>query len=337
MESPRDRLLGLIGGFRISQMIRTAALLNICDKLAAGPRDAADLAAEVHADEGLLHRLMRTLAGVGVLEEGPDGRFSNTEMGELLRTDVPGSAAGVAVGLPQDHVWKAWSRLHSGVVEGSTPHVIANNASVWEVMAREPEISARFNAYMVAQTSAFVPQLLDAFDFSRGQTVVDVGGGNGGLIAAILSSHPHLRAVLFDQETGLAGADEFINQAGVAGRCTTVAGDFFDSVPTGGDTYLLRLVLHDWDDEHAARILKSVRQAMSPGSTLLVIDHLLPALADTSLDARLPLIADLHMYVMFGARERSEHDMRKMLEAAGFRVERIAPTTPTRTIVARAV
>jgi SAM-dependent methyltransferase len=330
-------LLGLIGGFRVTQMIHTAAMLNICDRLAAGPRDAADLAAEAGADSRLLHRLLRALAGVGVLEEGLDGRFTNTEMGELLRTDVPGSAAGVAAGLPQDNGWKAWGQLPRGVVEGSIPHVLGNGATFWEVMARDPETSARFNAQMVSNTEAFVPQLLEAIDFSRVGTVVDVGGGNGGLIASVLSAHPGLRGVLFDVESGLAGAGEFLRRRGVADRCTTVAGDFFEAVPSGGDIYLLRLVLHDWDDDHAARILKTVRRAMSPGSRLLVIDHLLPARADTSPASRAALIIDMHMYVLFGARERTERDMRGMLDAAGFKVERIAETVPTRTLVARPI
>jgi hypothetical protein len=327
----------MIGGFRISQMIRTAALLKICDRLAAGPRDAADVAAEVHADPGLLHRLMRALAGFGVLEEGPDGRFTNTEMGELLRTEVPGSAAGAAAGLLQDNGWKAWGQLPRGVMEGSIPHVVGNGATFWEVMAHDPETSARFNAHMVSNTEVFVPQLFEAIDFSRFGTVVDVGGGNGGLIASVLSANPGLRGVLFDRESGLAGADELLRRWGVADRCTTVAGDFFESVPTGGDIYLLRLVLHDWDDEHAAQILRTIRGAMSPDSQLIVIDHLLPARADTSPDSRAALIIDMHMYVLFGARERSEHDMREMLDAAGFTVERIAKSVPTRTIVARAV
>jgi len=327
----------MIGGFRVSQMIRTAALLKICDRLASGPRDSADLAAEVHADPGLLHRLMRVLVGVGVLEEGADGRFSNTEMGELLRTDVPSSAAGMAAGLLQDHSWKAWAQLPRGVVEGSIPHLLGNGASFWEVLARDPETSARFNAQMVSQTTVFVPQLLEAFDFSRCRSVIDVGGGNGALIAAILSAHPDLRGVLFDLDTGLAGAGELVRRRGVADRCTTVAGDFFESVPAGADAYLLRFVLHDWDDEHAARILRTVRPAMTPGSQLIVIDHLLPARADTSPDSRASLIIDMHMYVLFGARERTEREMRKMLEAAGFEVERIAMTVPARTIVARAV
>jgi SAM-dependent methyltransferase len=189
----------------------------------------------------------------------------------------------------------------------------------------------------VSNTEAFVPQLLEAIDFSRFGTVVDVGGGNGGLIASVLSANPSLRGVLFDLESGLAGAEELLRRRGVADRCTTVAGDFFESVPTGGDIYLLRLVLHDWDDKDAARILNTVRRAMSPGSRLLVIDHLLPARADTSPASRAALIIDMHMYVLFGARERTESDMRGMLDAAGFRVERIALTSPTRIVEAEAV
>lgn len=336
MDDARDRLFAMIGGFRITQMIRTAALLQICDKLAAGPRDASDLATEVKADPALLRRLMRALVGMGVLEEGQDGRFSNTEMGELLRADVPGSLAAAAVGLPQDNVWKAWAQLHRGIREGSVPHLLANNASFWEVMA-DAETATRFNAFMAAQTAAFVPQLLDAYDFAQCRTVVDVGGGSGGLIAGILAAHPGLRAVLFDLDTGLAGADEYLRGRGVGDRCTTVAGDFFDSVSPGGDVYLLRLVLHDWDDEQAARILGSCRRAMAAGSRLLVIDRLLPDRADASLDARVALNADMHMYVLFGARERTEDELRKMLDVAGFRVERVALTAPTRTIVAEAV
>ena len=334
MNDARDRLLGLIGGFRIMQMVRAAALLQICDQLAKGPRKAPDVAAEIEADPALLRRLMRGLAGIGVLEELQDGRFSNTELGELLRTDVPGTLAPVVIGLAQDHVHLAWSQLYRGVREGTVPHQIANQASFWEVHAREPQTAARFNAFMVAQTEAFVPQLLDAFDFSECHTVVDVGVGNGGLIAPILSAHPELRGVLFDLEAGLAGAPEHLRLRGVADRCKLVTGDFFESVPSGGDACMLRLVLHDWTDQDAARILVRCREAMTEGAHLIVIDHLLPERADSSPEARGALMADLHMYVLFGAKERTEAEMRKMLEVARFEVERIALTSPTRTIVA---
>jgi orsellinic acid C2-O-methyltransferase len=189
----------------------------------------------------------------------------------------------------------------------------------------------------VANTEAFAPQVTNAFDFSQCRTVVDIGGGNGALIAGILSANPHLRGVVFDLEQGLAGAREYLQRRGVGDRCTTVPGDFFKSVPPGSDCYLLRFILHDWDDSHAAQILATVRRAMAPGSRLLVIDYLLPAVADASQDSRLALSVDINMFVMFGGRERTEVEMRSMLGAAGFEVERIAPTSPTRTLVARAV
>jgi hypothetical protein len=337
VDAVRDRLLGLITGYRASQLIRAASVLKVCDQLAPGPRDAAEVAAAVHADPTLLRRLMQALVGIGVLQEGQDGRFSNTEMGELLRSDLPGNLAAPTISLTDDNVWAAWGQLHRGIAEGSVPHVLANGASFWDLHAANPEAGARFNHHMVRQTEVFAPQLVNAFDFSQCRTVVDVGGGNGALIAGILSANPNVHGVVYDLEQGLTGAHEYLKGRGVSERSETVAGDFFTSVPPGADCYTLRLILHDWDDAHAMRILESVRRAMTPGSWLLVIDHLLPARADSSPDARLALNMDIHMFVLFGSRERSEADMRKMLTAAGFEVERVAPTMPTRTIVARAV
>jgi hypothetical protein len=338
VDGARDRLARLIGGSRVTQMIRAAALLKICDELAHGPREAAYVAAAVHADPILLRRLMRALVGAGVLEEGPDGRFTNTEMGEYLRSDLPGNLAAPAINLTNDESWLAWAQLHRGIVEGSVPYMLANHASPWEVQASDPEAAARFNAHMVAQTEAFAPQLVSAFDFSQLQTVVDVGGGKGALIAGILSANPSLQGVVFDLEQGLAGAREYLDRRGVGDRCTTAAGDFFkSSPPPEADCYLLRLILHDWDDAHAVQILESVRHAMTSGTQLLVIDHLLPARADDSLYSRLALEIDIHMFVQFGGRERTEAEMRKMLESTGFVIERVAMTAPTRTVVARAV
>ena len=218
MDSARDRLLGLIGGYRVTQLIRTAALLKICDQLAHGPREAADVAVVVHADPILLRRLMRALVGLGVLEEGEDGRFSNTETGEHLRSDLPGNLAAPAISLTEDPAWLGWAQLHHGIVDGSVPYVLANHASPWEVQASNPEAAARFNAHMVAQTEAFAPQLVSAFDFSQCRTVVDVGGGKGALMSGILSANPGVHGVVFDLEQGLAGAEEYLQRRGVGDR-----------------------------------------------------------------------------------------------------------------------
>ncbi|MEO9007767.1 MAG: methyltransferase [Candidatus Dormibacter sp.] len=332
-----DRLYQMISGFRVTQMVRTAALLGICDALAGGPREAGSLATEIHADPGLLRRLMRGLAGLGLLTEAADGRFSNTPVGQLLRKDVPGSMRNAAIALPADANWEAWARLPDGVINGTAPFELAHGRPMWEKLAAEPEAAARFNAFMAAQTATFVPQLLEVFDFSKCARVVDVGGGNGALIAGVLAAHPSLRGMLFDVDAGLAGAEAYLRDHGVGDRCELKAGDFFKSVPEGGDAYLLKLILHDWDDARATEILKTCRRAMKPGAHLVVIDYVLPERAVEGPREGLALVMDLHMFVLFGARERTEKEIGTMLRATGFRLERVAPSSPQSTLVGTAV
>ena len=332
-----DRLNQMIGGYRVTQMVRTAALLGICDALAGEPRDAAMVAAQVHADAGLLRRLMRGLAGLGVLTESEDGRFSNTAVGELLIKGVPESLRNAAMALPADANWEAWERLPAGVVDGTVPFELAHGRPLWDKLAAEPDAAARFNGFMASQSAAFVPKLLSAFDFSRSARAVDVGGGNGALLAGALAAHPSLQGVLFDTEAGLAGADAYLREQGVLDRCELKVGDFFTSIVGGGDVYLLKLILHDWDDARASEILKTCRHAMRPGAHLLVIDYILPEKAVDAPRERQALTMDLHMYVLFGARERSEKELRRMLTENGFRIEKVVPTSPQSTIVAAAV
>ncbi|MDQ6884528.1 MAG: acetylserotonin O-methyltransferase [Candidatus Dormibacteraeota bacterium] len=337
MSDAGDRLYQMISGFRVTQMVRTAALLGICDALVAGPRDAVSVAAELHADPEVLRRLMRALTGLGVLTEADDRRFSNTAIGELLRKDIPGSMRNAAIALPSDANWEAWAKLPRGVADGSVPFELAHGRSMWEKLAGEPEAAARFNGFMAAQSAAFAPQLSEAFDFSRCRQVVDVGGGNGALIAGVLAANPSLRGTLFDVEAGLAGGEAYLRHQGVADRCELKAGDFFKSVPQGGDVYLLKLILHDWDDARATEILKSCRRAMRPGASLLVMDYILPERAVPGPREAQALTMDLHMFTLFGARERTEQELRAMLTQTGFGVDRVVPTSPQATIVATAV
>lgn len=333
----RDRLYQMIGGYRVTQLVRAAASLGVCDALAGGPRESGAVAGELGANPDVLRRLMRALAAVGVVEEGPDGRFLNTQIGGLLRKDVPGSMREVALGQSDDPQWRAWAELPRSVRDGAIPFELAHGRSFWEMVKTDSGVADRFNDFMASQTGAFVPQLLGAFDFSKCKQIVDVGGGNGGLVAAILKEHPSVRAILFDLEAGLDGADEYLRSRGVKKRCELVPGSFFDSVPDGADVYLLRLILHDWPDEQAAEILSSCRRAMRPGAQLLVIDHLLPVRAVEGPRERQALLMDMHMHVLFGARERTEDEMRGMLETAGFKVDRVVPTSPTSTVVATAI
>jgi orsellinic acid C2-O-methyltransferase len=327
----------MISGFRATQMVRAAAVLGVCDALKDEPAEAHRVASAVGADPSLMRRLLRALSSMGVVAEGPDGSFSNTEVGNLLTTDAPGSLRNVAIGLTEDPSYEAWKELPSAVRDGALPFQRAHDGkSFWDVAKADPQFSTRFNRFMVARTEAFAPQLLDAFDFSQCSEVVDVGGGTGALIAAVLLAHPDLHGTIIDLQPGLGGADAYLHKHEVRDRCKLVTGDFFQSVPDGGDAYLLRHILHDWDDDRAATILGTCRMAMRPGAALLVIDQLLPHRAADTPEDRFALTLDLHMYVLFGARERTENELRQMIEDAGFRVERVEPTRPTSTIVARA-
>jgi SAM-dependent methyltransferase len=327
----------MILGYRATQAIRAAAELGICDVLAAGPISSADAAAAVTADAAMLHRLLRLLAALGVVTEAADGRFANTEMGDLLRAGVLGSLRSTAIGLGEASWWNAWGALPRGIRGEGIPFDLVNGRSSWEEMRDDPVVAARFNSFMATQTETFLPQLLRQFDFSAAAHVVDVGGGNGALLAGILRANPRARGTVCDLEAGLSGARQYLEAHGVADRCNLVAGSFFESVPAGADVYLLRLILHDWPDDAARTILAACRRAMRPGAQLLVIDTVLPDRAIDDPDARVAFFYDVNMHVLYGGRERTESEVQAMLEAAGFTVNTVLATQPSATLVATAV
>lgn len=331
-----EHLYQLLLGYRVSQAIRAAAVLGVCDALADGPRNSAAIAADVGADPDLVHRLMQTLAALGLCTENNDGLFSNTELGDVLRGDVPGSLRSTAIGMGEDSWWTAWGELPRAISARRVPYELAHGRTFWQEMDENPEVAGRFNSFMSGQTQNFIPHLLGAFDFSRTRHVVDVGGGSGALLAGILQAHLDMRGTLFDRQSGLQAAPAYLRAHGVAERCDVVDGSFFDSVPSGGDVYILRLILHDWTNDQAGAILTVCRRAMSRGATLLVIDAAMPERASTQRSALVKFLYDLHMYVLFGARERTEREMRRILDAASFRVDRVVPTEPAAIYVAAA-
>jgi hypothetical protein len=328
------RLYEMILGYRGTQIIRTAALLRVCDELADEALATSALATRVHVDAALLGRLLKALAALGVLTEDEDGRFANAETGGLLRSDVEGSLRSTAIGMGEDSWWKAWGELPRAAGSGGVPYELAHGRTFWQEMADDPAVAARFNSFMSGRAEIFAPQLLRQFDFSGARHVVDVGGGVGALMASILQAHPRAQGTLFDLPPGLAGAPAYLRVRGVESRCALVAGSFFDSVPTGADVYILRDILHDWPDERAAAILRSCRSAMTAGAELLVIDAVLPARATDDPAGLTKFLYDINMFVLFGARERTEQELRGMLEATGFRADRLLPTEPTATLVA---
>jgi ubiquinone/menaquinone biosynthesis C-methylase UbiE len=333
----RRQLDEMISGYRATQIIRTAVLLCIPEALANGPLTSVAVAERLGLDQhALVHRLMRCLAAFGVLVEQSDARFANSEMGALLLPGAPGRLRDAAVGRTVDEWREAWGALHTGIVNGRVPFEIAHGRSFWTTNA-DPASAERFNAFMTAKTSDFVHDLLEHHNISWAQHIVDVGGGSGALIAGLLQAATTARGTVFDTESGLADAEQLLREYGVRDRCTLAAGSFFEHVPAGGDVYILRQILHDWPDDRAAEILAACRRSMRVGEQLLVIDQILPDIPTNDPAQRYAFEMDLHMFVLFGARERTESELTAMITHAGFAVSRIVPTQPERTLVAMAV
>ena len=331
---PSERLDELIGGFRATQVIRAAAVLGIADVLSAGPLVPLAVASRIGADSALVHRLMRCLTALGVLTESEDGRFANSELGDLLRVDAPGSMNSTAVGRAQDSWWAAWAQLPTAIKDGRVPYEIAHGQSFWDELRNEPGAASRFNAFMASKTTRFLTCLLQHYDFSHAHRIVDVGGGSGALLGGVLQAAPRARGTVFDLASGLIGAQQLLTGLGVDDRCAAVAGSFFDGVPSGGDVYILRQILHDWPDDRARDILKACRRSMAAGAELLVMDQTLPERASNNPESRVAFEFDLHMFVLFGARERTAPELSDLIQGAGFVVERILPTDPESTFVA---
>jgi hypothetical protein len=321
-------LLRLVNGYYVSQAIHVAASLGIADLLADGTRTSDDLAHEADADPETLYRLLRALASVGVLHEGDGRLFSLTPVGELLRSDVPGSLHGWAAYAGRPYFWAAWAELLHSVRTGENAFQHVHGQDIWSYRADRPDESALFDAAMKALTGASNAALIDAFDFSRFGTLVDVGGGNGALLASVLASNPALQGVLFDQAHVVAGADQVLEAAGVADRCRIESGSFFESVPEGGDAYLLKSIVHDWEDEESSAILRVVRAAMPEGATLLVVERDLGAPNE---DAPTKF-SDLNMLVGPGGRERTQDEYASLFESTGFRLVGATPTAGTHTV-----
>ena len=320
-EHPAVRLKGLIDGFQLSQAIHVAATLGIADLLADAPRTSDALAAATNTDPAALYRLLRALAAAGVFREEGGRQFALTELGERLRAEASDSLAGWAIFIGADYYWQAWGRLIHSVRTGESA-VRRLFGDPWEYRAQHPEVGAPFDRAMTALSRSANAALLAVYDFGRFATIVDVGGGQGAFLAAILAANPRARGVLFDQPHVVARAEAVLRNAGVADRCRVDGGSFFDGVPTGGDAYVLKSILHDWYDEEATAILRTVRAAIADNGLLLVVE-LEVAPPNEGLLAKL---SDLNMLVGPGGRERTRGEFAALFEAAGFQLVRVTPS-----------
>jgi hypothetical protein len=320
--SPQRDLARLIDSYLTTQLLFVAARLGVGDVLADGPRTGREIAEAVGADPDALTRILRGLVLEDVLAEEDDGRFVLTAVGEGLRDGVPGSLRGAALARGEVY-WSAAAGLLRAATEGGTAFEHVHGERFFEHLAADPDREAAFQASMADRAQREAADVVAAYDFAGLRDLVDVGGGSGVLLEAILRAAPWLRGVLVDRPEAVEKARRRLTGAGLDARCECLVGDFFDSVPPGAGAYLLSRVIHDWDDADAHRILTTCREAMPVGARLLLVEAIVPERAHDGPEA---VRMDIHMLILFGARERTEAQFRRLLADTGFELGRVVPT-----------
>ncbi len=322
---PQLALQQLIQGFQVTQCIYVAAKLGIADLLKDGPCSSEDLAQATVTHAPSLYRVLRLLTAVDLLTEGEAHSFALTPLGAYLQTGVPGSMHDTVLCYGDKPFWQAWGDLLHRVETGETSFQHIFGLSLFDFNKQHPEHATRFNNMMTEWTASVAPTVAAAYDFSVIQTLVDVGGGHGQMLASILQVHPTLHGVLFDLPYVVAGASPLLEVAGVASRCEVIGGDAFTAVPAGYDTYLLSRVIHDWDDERAIALLTRCHQAMQPRGKVLLVERVI---LTGSTSQVLVLESDVQMLVMAGGKERTDAEYGALLSAAGFELTRLIAVLP---------
>ncbi len=319
---PDAILMQMLFGAQMQRSVCLAARLGVPDLLAERAQTAEELAAKTGTHAQSLYRLLRTLASIGVFAENAEKKFELTPISALLRSDVPNSVRDFAVMMGEGWIWQAWGELPYSVKTGGVAHEKAQGMGSFEFFQKNAEAGKIFNAAMTNFTRAVIPAVVEAYDFSGINRLVDVAGGHGLLLAGILKANPHLQGVLFDLPFVIEGAGELLDKEGVGDRVELVSGNFFESVPAGADAYMMKHIVHDWDDESSIKILKNIRSAMSVNGKVLIIEMVVTEGNMPSPSKAL----DILMLVMEGGKERTEEEYRRLLEASGFNLTRIVPT-----------
>jgi O-methyltransferase domain/Dimerisation domain len=326
--APATALRRMLTGYLVSQSIYAVAQLGIADLLAGGAKDCDELAREARVAPGALGRVMRAAEGLGLFESDGRGRFGLTPMGQYLRGGVPGSLRALAV-WNGEVGYRAWGEVLHAVRTGEPALAQTLGMPLFRFLSQDPTLARVFNEAMDGLAAAVAAAAVEAYDFGGFGQVVDIGGGHGRLVASILGACPGTRAVIFDTPEVVAGVTEKLESAGLAGRCEVVGGDFFESVPEGGDAYVLSSVLHDWDDERAVRVLRNCRRAMGAGARLLVVECVLESRGGSGFGDFL----DLQMLVMTGGRERTRDEFASLLTSAGFLLKSVTPTSVPESVI----
>ena len=315
MDEVRE-VIGMVRGAWVTLCVRAACVLGVVDELDE-PRTLSELAGRTGCDQPTLARLLRVLVDLGLLNRADD-RYAVTTRGEVLGTGHPSRVRDLALMQTVVPNLTAWSHLADSVHDGAPAYDRVNGQSSWDWLAANAPEQARFNAAMARRGGLQADAIASAVDLSGANLLVDVGGGQGALVAALLTAAPHLRAIVADQPSVAEAATAALADSGLGHRAHGQATDFFSAVPSGGDVYLLSNVLHDWDDEQAIEILTVIRQAMPATSRLLIVECVLDAPNRSAWDQRDLHLVDLHMLVMFGARERTQAEYDQLLTIAGF-------------------
>ena len=327
-DTPAGKLRDIILGHRVAMMVGVVAELGVADVLKGGPKSVEELAAATKSHPMSLYRVLRALASYGIFAEDEDGRFRLTPTAELLRSDAPGSQRESARGLTGERQWRSAGNMLNAVRSGKTATEHAYGMSLWEYLAKHPEEERAFNERMAETTRRESSAIVKAYDFSRVGKVIDIAGGQGVLLTEILKVHSHSQAVLFELPSVIEAASNNLDPALLA-RVELKSGDFFKSVPEGGDIYILKNILHDWEDERAVLILKSIKQAMSKTAKVLVIEGVVPKGNSPSPTKMM----DITMLVATGGRERTEKEHRALLHAGGFRLTRVIAVSASTSIL----
>jgi orsellinic acid C2-O-methyltransferase len=318
----RAEMIEMIGACWSTQICGTAARLRVPEVLADGPRAAAAVASAIGCPEPPTRRLLRGMCSLGLARQLDADRFALTDKGQLLRPDVPGSLHGLALAWTS-RSWDAWTGLEHGIRTGET--TVPSGVEGFASMAHNPDAAATLNASQASRSRGVATEAARVFDFSRFADVMDVGGGYGTVLAAVLAAHPHLTGAVVELPYLEADTLAFLAAEGVAERARFIGGSFFDSVPAGADCYILKSILHDWTDEQCAAILRNVAAASKPGGTLLVIEQVLPEIATDDPRDRSAFRTDLNMLLSTGGLERTEKEFRTLFAAAGFTLQRLIP------------
>jgi len=329
-QAPPEEFLGQLAfGALLTQAMYVAAKLGIADLLAEKPQPVSTLASATNTHERSLYRVLRSLAGIGVFQEIEPKVFALTPYAEPLRSDSPNSMRNGAIFMGEEWHWRVWGNLLYSVQTGKPAWGHVHGAEVFDYFAENPQQAAIFNRAMTDISVGVAPAIVEAYDFSGFKVLADIAGGHGYLLAQILKANAQARGLLFDTSHVIAGAGDLLERENVADRVERVSGDFFESVPRGADAYMMKHIIHDWDDERAIRILSNIRAAMAPHGKVLLVEVVVP----DGNEPHYSKVMDLEMLASPGGIERTADEYRELLAASGLRLTRIVPTRSQYSII----